>query len=93
VESGQTIVSGTTQFVDDRAVVVHDTSQNISVDNTIIQMSDTQSTQQSIIDYLAKPIVLQSGVFSTSDTYSFFNSFSCLFLLLLLRKAQYGLKK
>lgn len=76
MESGQTIVSGTTQFVDDRAVVVHDTSQNISVDNTIIQMSDTQSTQQSIIDYLAKPIVLQSGVFSTSDTYSFFNSFS-----------------
>lgn len=78
VESKSGIVqeNATTKFIDDATVTVRDESMVAHVDNTIIGLSDTQMTPQSIIDFLRKPIVISTGVFSTTDTFSFLNSYT-----------------
>lgn len=66
---------GTTTFVDDAQVVVNDTSYIAHIDNTLLSISNSMSYEQSIIDFLSKPVIVTSGTFSTSDTYSFLQSF------------------
>ncbi len=48
----------------------------MSRDSLLASVNDTQAFPQRLEDFLAKPIVLASGNFSTTDTYSFFNSLS-----------------
>lgn len=66
----------TTQFIDDGIVTTRDESMINHIDMTILSLSDTQGAQQDIINFLQKPILLTNGIFSTTDTYSFLNSFS-----------------
>lgn len=74
--SGIANVNDTTVFVDDAEVMIRDGSAISHVKDSIISLNDTQLYSQSIIDFLAKPIILTTGVFSTTDTYSFLNSYS-----------------
>lgn len=75
-ESGVTSIQGTTDFVDDAMVVKRDDSANIHMDDMISRMNDTQIAETTLLDFLAKPIILSKGTFSITDSYSFFNSFS-----------------
>lgn len=74
--TGIATTNDTTQFIDDGIVTQRDESMIAHIDNTILSLSDTQHSQQDIIAFLSKPILLSSGVFSTTDTYSFLNSTS-----------------
>jgi len=74
--SGESQQSATTKFIDDANVVIRDTSMMAHIDDTIINLSDTQKTEQSVIDYLTKPIVVASGTFQTTDTLATISSFS-----------------
>lgn len=74
--SGITTQNATTVFVDDNAVDLTDESHVTHISKAILNINDTQVVQQSLIDFLAKPIVLTSGTFSSSDTFSLFNSTS-----------------
>ncbi len=69
--SGVTADPSTTTFVDDGVVVTNDTSHDVTIDDTIVKLNDTQSVEQGIKDFLAKPIVAFSGTFATTDTFSF----------------------
>lgn len=75
-EAGVTSIQGTTDFVDDANVVTRDDSANIHMDDMISRMNDSQDTEATLLDFLAKPIVLSKGTFNITDTYSFFNSYS-----------------
>lgn len=70
--SGPTTEMATTQFIDDGSAVARDESHNVSINDLYFRISDTMVSEQSIINFLAKPIVLRSGNFSTTDTYSLF---------------------
>jgi len=74
--SGVAAAAATTLFVDDAQVSTRDESTAAHRDQILYSINDTQSLEQSIVDYLMKPIVIHSGSFSTSDTYSFFDSYS-----------------
>jgi hypothetical protein len=69
-------VDSTTKFVDDADTVQKDESMVAHVSPAWFALNDTQVTEQTIKDFLAKPIVLASGNFSTTDTYSFLNNYS-----------------
>jgi len=69
-------VMSTTQFVDDRQIVTKDSSLDMHIDDTIDKLFDIQLVESTLLDYLAKPIVLAYGPLSTTDTYSIFNSYS-----------------
>lgn len=68
--AGLTSTMATTQFMDDGSAVKRDEDHNVSIDDLYFRISDTVVTEQSIIDFLRKPIVLRTGVFATTDTYS-----------------------
>lgn len=73
--SGVAQQMGTTTFVDDDQVVVNDTTYMAKIDDTLLSLQDTQQIEQSLISFLQKPVIVASGTFSTSDTYSFLNSY------------------
>lgn len=72
--TGVSNVNDTTVFVDDNDVAMQDESTVAHVSNSIVTLNDTQAVPQDILSFLMKPIVLSSGTFSTSDTYTLFNS-------------------
>lgn len=74
--SGNSRPADTTLFVDDANIVERDMSHTTHIDNTFLDLQDTDSITQDIISFLAKPIVLATGSFATTDTYSFFNSYA-----------------
>ncbi len=74
--SGVASVNATTKFVDDQDTVNRDESMVSHVSPLWFSINDTQQTEQTIIDFLAKPIVLFSGAFNITDTFSFLNSSS-----------------
>ncbi len=69
--SGVANVSATTKFVDDADTVTRDESMIHHVSEQWLKINDTQVTEQSIIDFLAKPIVLSQGTLASTDTYGF----------------------
>lgn len=73
-KTGVTNVNDTTVFVDDNDVAQQDESTVAHISKSIVTLNDTQAVPQDIMSFLMKPIVLSSGTFSTSDTYSLFNS-------------------
>lgn len=73
---GVTAKNSTTEFVDDHVMVVKDESHITHVDYSLTKMLNTQSNVASVTDYLNKPIVLTSGSFALTDTFSIFNTFS-----------------
>lgn len=66
----------TTKFIDDADIVQRDESNVDHMDPSLILASDTQMTEQNLLDFLRKPILLFNGSFSTTDTYTFFNSYT-----------------
>ena len=66
----------TTVFVDDADTVQRDESHVDHMDPSFLVNNDTQAVEQRLIDFLSKPIVINASTFSTSDTYTFFNSYS-----------------
>jgi hypothetical protein len=73
-ESNNTIVKGevqdmgTTVFIDNAQTAVKDESQVAHMDPSWFKMNDTQQTEQSIKDFLAKPLVISSGNLTVADT-------------------------
>ena len=63
----------TTTFVDDGTMVTNDTSHFVRINDMYFKNSDNMVSEQSIIDFLKKPIVLTNGSFSTTDTFTFLN--------------------
>jgi len=63
-------------FVDDADVVQRDESNVAHINSLWNQMNDTQRTEQSLKDFLSKPIVLTSGTFKVTDTYSTLDFFT-----------------
>lgn len=74
--SGVAYEGATTTFVDDGQVTRRDESMIMSRDRIYDSINDTQGAEQKLIDFLQKPILLHSGNFSDSDTYSFLQSYS-----------------
>lgn len=74
--AGENQKMATTQFVDDSSIVKLDESHVTHVDNALTILNNPQSTVESILDFLKKPIVLTTGTFKLSDTFTIFNSFS-----------------
>lgn len=72
---GETKLS-TTQFIDDGDMNMNDDSEMLTMSKAITMMGNPQEHEDTLIDFLAKPIILNSGSFSSSDTFSFFNSYS-----------------
>lgn len=68
-----TMKEATTTFIDDALAVKMDESMNAHVSDAIINLLDTQSNEQTIKQFLAKPIIVQQGNFNITDTYSFLN--------------------
>jgi hypothetical protein len=66
----------TTTFLDNKDTVTRDESHIDHIDKQWLATNDTQAVEQTIIDFLSKPIVLASGSFSITDTYSFLNNYS-----------------
>jgi len=66
----------TTKFIDDADIVQRDETNVDYMNPQFLEQNDTQMTEQTLIDFLKKPIVFAQDNFSTTDTYSFFNSFS-----------------
>lgn len=69
-------IHDTTKFVDDAHLVKRDLSHVSHVDESYLAINDTDFLEQSIKSFLEKPIVLATGTFSTTDTYSFLNNYS-----------------
>lgn len=76
VGASNTDHNDTTVFVDDGNVVVRDPSHVAHIDDTILQMQDTNFDEQSIKTFLSRPIILRQGNFNITDTYSFLDSMS-----------------
>jgi hypothetical protein len=72
VVSQQPVGNSTTLFVDDAGVVQKDTSMMDYVSDNFLRLNDSQETEQSIRDFLAKPIAFYSDSFATTDTLSTF---------------------
>jgi len=56
--------NGTTQFVADGQKVVRDMSFRADMDNAISNINDSQSSIESLLDFLKKPIVYSQGTFA-----------------------------
>lgn len=67
--------SATTKFVDDANVVRRDELMISHIPRAFQNLNDTQTVEQSIRSFLSRPIILAQGTFSTTDTYSFLNSY------------------
>jgi len=65
----------TTQFIDDAIVTIEEESHSTMINSSYLGMNDTQSTQESLQSFLARPIKLAAGTFSTTDTVSTFTDF------------------
>lgn len=76
IEQGASSVMQSTTFVDDGAMVSHDTSHFVRLKELFFRNSDNMPSEQGVIDFLKKPIVLVSGNFATTDTFSFLNYYS-----------------
>lgn len=63
-----------TLFVDDANIVRRDESAVISVDSALLDIQNTDKDYQSIKSFLAKPIILQTGSFNVTDTFTFLNT-------------------
>jgi len=74
--SGISNVNDTTTFVDDAEVMKRDESSISHINASLISLNDTQAFSQNIMDFLQKPIVLATGNFSITDTYSFLNYYN-----------------
>lgn len=72
----ETVNMSTTQFVDDSTNVSRDESHVTHIDMSIMKVANSQPKNESILEFLMKPIVFTSGTFALTDTYSVFNSFS-----------------
>lgn len=75
-EGNRTVQFATTEFIDDADVVIRDETHIDHMDPQWLMQNDTQSVEQTLRSFLAKPIILNQNNFSTSDTYSFLNSYS-----------------
>jgi len=73
---GNTDNADATVFIDDGTVVKRDESHVAHIDDTIMNLNDTNFDEQSIKSFLGRPIVFQQGLFNVTDTYSVFNSYS-----------------
>ena len=71
---GATAQVSTTQFVSDAEVVSATKIAPISLDPRFLKSSTDQISQE-IRDFLAKPVIIASGNFTTSDTFSTFPPF------------------
>jgi hypothetical protein len=71
---GQIDTVATTQFVSDSNVVSATKSMAVDIDPSFIN-SSTDLLSQDIKDFLSKPVILASGNFTTTDTYSTFPEF------------------
>nr|QDH87968.1 MAG: hypothetical protein H2Rhizo3345_000002 [Picornavirales sp.] len=65
----------TTVFVDDKNIVQRDPTHIAHINDSVLRTVDSDNNHQSIQTFLSKPIVLVAGNFSTTDTYSFLNSY------------------
>jgi hypothetical protein len=66
----------TTTFVDNKLINTNDTSKMTHIDEAINVLTDSQLHTDSLMDFLTKPVLLDTGTFNTSDSFSIFNSFS-----------------
>ncbi len=66
---GDSLQAATTQFVDNEDVEKCDSSHADHVNNSWLEINDTQATEQNILDFLRKPIVLTKGSFATTDPF------------------------
>ena len=74
--TGLSSTNVTTMFVDDANVVKKDDSMVTHVTDFLPKMNDTRMLQQSIIDFLEKPILLTNGNFNITDTLSIISKHS-----------------
>lgn len=82
IQEAEEVNMVTTTFVDDNVKQYKDDSHNFHIDEVVDKISNPQNSTENIMDFLMKPIVLASGVFSTTDTFSIFNSYSMPFAAL-----------
>jgi len=68
--------AATTQFVSDSNVVAATKAAAINLDPSFLNSSTDQLSQE-IRDFLMKPVILASGNFSSTDTYSTFPEYLC----------------
>lgn len=66
----------TTVFVDDSNIIQRDPSQIAHIDSSILEVQDSDNNTQNIISFLEKPIILATGNFNITDSFSFLNSYS-----------------
>jgi hypothetical protein len=74
--SGIASQNATTTFVDDAHITQRDDTHVAHLSSSIFNLNDSQQRAQDLMDFLSKPIVIQQGNFSISDTYAFFSSLS-----------------
>lgn len=67
-ESSGDVTTATVTFVDDAAVVTRDMSSWATPSRGLYAPSDQMVAEQSLKEYLAKPISILSGTFATTDT-------------------------
>lgn len=70
-------VTATVTFVDDANVVKNDNSSWATPNKSLYTTSEQMISEQSVKEFLAKPIVLSSGTFSTTDTLTSITSINC----------------
>ncbi len=70
---GLTSATATTQFISDKNVVAASKIFPTQIDRLVYDSSSDQLSQD-VKTFLAKPVVLQAGVFTNSDTFSSFNT-------------------
>jgi hypothetical protein len=75
VVKGEVQEMGTTIFVDNAETAQKDESTVVHIDPRWFHINDTQQTEQSIKDFLAKPMIVASGNLSTTDTLTFIGSY------------------
>lgn len=83
----------TTKFIDDSETVQRDESQIDHMDPTFLFASDSQNTEQTLKDFLAKPIIFQQDTFKTTDAFTFLASRSMPLYLFTLPTGQLWLDK
>jgi hypothetical protein len=71
---GEHVTMSTTTFVEDANIVRRDESRMNNLDSSLLQINDTDRNDQNIKTFLAKPIVVRSGSFNITDTYSFLDT-------------------
>lgn len=75
--SEQPVVNnGTTQFIDDAIVTEQQVPESIDVGEMFLGLNDTQSNEEDLKTFLARPIRMASGAFATTDTVTTFTDFN-----------------